>query len=74
MQKRAGLTRAATIILVAITPPPPLTRRAASSSAREAMARISDVGLKVSEVAVVSRFITALRGLGLAEFRHASWE
>lgn len=52
----------------------PLTRRTASSSARDAMARISDDGLKVSVVADVSRFITAFRGLGLAEFRHASWE
>lgn len=51
-----------------------LTSRMASSSAREAMARISDEGLKVREVAEVSRFITTFRGLGLAEFRHASWE
>jgi len=46
----------------------------ASSSAREAMARISELGLKAREVAVVSRFITAFRGFGFAELRHASWE
>lgn len=51
-----------------------LTRRTASSAAPEAMASISEEGLKVRDVTDVSRFITAFRGFGLAKFRHASWE
>lgn len=51
-----------------------LTSFMASSSTLDAMARISDEGLKAREVAEVSRFITAFKGFGLAELRHASCE
>ncbi|KAG7272706.1 hypothetical protein CRUP_029645 [Coryphaenoides rupestris] len=41
--------------------------RTASSSLREAMARISEAGLKAREVTGFNRFISVFRGPGLAE-------
>uniref|UniRef100_A0A0E9WDV9 Uncharacterized protein n=1 Tax=Anguilla anguilla TaxID=7936 RepID=A0A0E9WDV9_ANGAN len=49
------------------------TSRTASSAALEAMARTSVLELKRSEVAAVSRFMTAFSGLGSDSRRHASW-
>lgn len=44
----------------------------ASSASREATAKISVVGLKVTQVAEVTRFIMALTGLGWFSLRQTS--
>lgn len=48
------------------------TNLTASSASLEATAKISVVGLKVTDVADVTRFIIALTGLGLFSLRQTS--
>lgn len=48
------------------------TNLTASSVSREATAKISVVGLKVTQVADVTRFIMALTGLGWVSLRQTS--